>query len=46
LLPFAHPDTGWKPMLHYTVARSLHARGNPVRKHFERSLDTSQSNVA
>jgi hypothetical protein len=46
VVPVAHPDTGWKPMLHYTVAGSLRARGTPVRKHFERSLDTPESNVA
>ena len=33
-------NTGWKPMLHYTVAWSLWVRGIPIRKHFERSLDT------
>jgi hypothetical protein len=40
------PDTGWKPMLHYTLAWWLWARGAPVRKHFEISLDTPESNVA
>jgi hypothetical protein len=44
--PVANPDTGWKPMLHYTVAWWLWARGTPVRKHFERSLDPPGSNVA
>jgi hypothetical protein len=36
-------------MLHYTVARALWARGTPVRtvrKHFKRSLDALESNVA
>ena len=39
----ANPDTGWKPMLHYTFAWSLWARGTPVRKHFKRSLDSPES---
>ena len=34
VLPVANPDTGWKPMLHYTVAWWLWARETPVRKHF------------
>jgi hypothetical protein len=46
VLPVASPDTGWKPMLHYTLAWWLWARGTPVRKHFEISLDTPASNVA
>jgi hypothetical protein len=33
-------------MLHYTLAWWLWARGTPVRKHFEISLDTPESNVA
>jgi hypothetical protein len=33
-------------MLHYIVAWSVWARGSPVRKHFERSLDTPGNNVA
>jgi hypothetical protein len=41
LLPVAKPDTGWKPMLHYTVAWWLWALGTPVRKHFEISLGHS-----
>jgi hypothetical protein len=45
-LPVASPDTGWKPMLHYILAWWLWARGTPVRKHFEISLDTPESNVA
>jgi hypothetical protein len=42
------PDTGWKPMLCYTAPSRgwLWARGTPVRKHFQRSLDTPESNVA
>jgi hypothetical protein len=46
VLPVAKTDTGWKPMLHYTLAWWLWARGTPVRKHFEISLDTPESNVA
>ena len=43
-----HPDTGWKPMLHYTntVRGSGGARGTPLRKHFDKSLDTPESNAA
>ena len=41
-----NPDTGWKPMLHYTVEWGLWVRGTPARKHFQRSLNTLESNVA
>jgi hypothetical protein len=33
-------------MLHYPSRGWLWARGTPVRKHFQRSLDTLESNVA
>jgi hypothetical protein len=48
VLPVANPDTGYQPMLmlQYTVAWWLWTRGTPVRKHFEKSLDTPDSNVA
>ena len=46
VLPVANPDTGWKPMLHYTVAWWQWVRGTPLRKHLERSHDTLESNVA
>jgi hypothetical protein len=46
MLPVANPDTGWKPMLHYTVAWPLWARKTPVRKHFPRPLDTRENNVS
>ena len=43
-----HPDTGWKPMLCYTntVAWWRWPRGTPLRKHFDKSPDTPETNVA
>ena len=46
VLSVANPDTGWKPMLHSTARGWLWVRGTPLRKHFERSLNNPESNVA
>jgi hypothetical protein len=38
-----HPTQAGSLCYFYTVARALWARGTPARKHFERSLDTPES---
>ena len=34
VLPVGNPDTGWKPMLHYTVAWWMWVRGTPAQEAF------------
>ena len=46
LLPVATPTQAGSLCYTNTVARWLWARGTPLRKHFERALDTPVSNVA